>query len=112
MSYYFIFLPTILLALLTHSSEVIVNIVPSVDPSCSTSCLTLSDFASHLRSENDITDDTILILGPGNHTLTLAMLVNLTNINSFSMLSKIQNTFVICSHQASFKFKNMRMVEL
>ena len=50
MSYYFIILPTILLGLLAHSSEVIVDIVPSVDSPCTTSCLTLSDFAAHHSS--------------------------------------------------------------
>ena len=112
MSYSFILLPTILIGLLAHSSEVIVDIVPSVDSPCTRSCLTLSDFAAHHTSGKDITDGTVLILGSGNHTLTSTTLVSITNINLFSMLSKTQTTSIICSHQASFKFTNIRMVEI
>ena len=112
--YHFILLPTILFGLLAHSSEVIVDIVPSVDSPCTTSCLTLSDFAAHHTSGKDITDGTVtvLILGSGNHTLTSTTLVNITNINLFSMFSKTQTTSIICSQQASFKFTNIRMVEI
>ena len=103
---------TILFGLLAHSSEVIVDIVPSVDSPCTTSCLTLSDFAAHHTSGKDIIDGMILILGSGNHTLTSTTLVNITNINLFSILSKTQTTSIICSQQASFKFTNIRMVEI
>ena len=111
--YHFILLPTILFGLLAHSSEVIVDIVPSVDSPCTTSCLTLSDFAAHHTSGKDIIDGTVLILESGNHTLTSTTLVNITNINLFSMLSKTQTTSIICSQQASFiQFTNIRMVEI
>ena len=108
----FILLPTILLSLLSCSSEVIVDIVSSVDSSCATNCLTLSDFAVYHSSGNDIIDGTILILGSGNHTLTSTTLMNVTNVNSFSMLSRIQDASIICSQQARFKFAHIRMVEI
>ena len=109
---YFILLVTLLLSQLAHpSSEMIVDIVPSADSPCATTCLTLSNFAAEI-SGKDIVDrnDTTLVLGSGNHTLN--RLMNVTDTNSFLMLSRTQDTSITCSHQASFKFANISIVEI
>ena len=74
--------------------------------------LSHSDFAVRHSSENDIVDGTTLILGSGNHPLTSTTLMNVRNVNSFSMLSRIQDASIICSQQARFKFAHIRKVEI
>ena len=113
---YLVLLPTILLSLFLHTSEVIVDIVSSVDSRCTTSCFTLMDFAARHGSENDIVDGTILRLGSGNHFLTSATVMNVMSINSFSMVSEMQDSSVICSQMQqaglSFNFANIKMVKI
>ena len=71
--------------------------------------LTLSQFVSN--SSNYLTNDTTLILSPGNYSLESDLIVE--NVHTFSMFtwpSSSSKVIIICDHNAKFKFSNVSIV--
>ena len=66
--------------------------------SCTSPCLTLSQFAAHSRIY--IYSNTTLVFLPGKHYLTVTMIIS--NVNKFSMLSNYSNAQFVCENSLYF----------
>ena len=89
----------------------IVDITPSSSLKYSQHCFTLSKFASTtLNFEMVVSENTTLILQPGNHSLMSPVVVRNTDI--FVMHSKTKDAIITCNQSGIFKFVNVSTVRI
>ena len=100
--------------IITSESDVY-HLTPSPSVSCnedcsrSYECLTLSQFVNN--SNHYLTNDTVLIFAPGNHTIESDLY-----IQSFSMFAEsirlLSKSMIICYHGTRFEFSNVSIVTM
>ena len=106
---FFIILVLINAGLVTAESQVIV--LSSSLCECSPHCPTLFDFANRTL-QMELSDNTTLILEPGNHSLQLPLTI--ANTNTFVMHSRTKDfdVLITCNQSGTFKFVNVSLVQI
>lgn len=99
----------LLYATLTTCSSVEYFIIPSRTSSCiSTSCLTFQQFITNFSNYQE--KKMILRFGPGNHLFHSKL--NVTNVDTLSIISNSTENFINCSKSAGFIFSNVMTISL
>lgn len=99
----------LLYATLTTCSSVEYFIIPSRTSSCiSTSCLTFQQFITNFSNYQE--KKMILRFGPGNHLFHSKL--NVTNVDTLSIMSNSTENFINCSKSAGFIFSNVMTISL